>query len=64
MGTRAPHRYLVIVVITVSLDPGLSLVGEIEDFETPTVHPTHFIRMGWNSYIWKEGPPKFHASKS
>ncbi len=24
------------------------------DFETPTVHPTHLIRMGWNSFIWKE----------
>ena len=28
------------------------------DFETPTAHPTHFIRMGWDSFIWKEGPPR------
>lgn len=46
-----------------SLDPSLSLV-KIEDFETPTVHRAHFIRMGWDSFIWKGVPPQIHALRS
>ena len=38
-----------------SLVPPQPVTG---DFETPTVHPTHFVRMGWDSFIWKEGPPR------
>jgi hypothetical protein len=44
-----PHYY--------PLTPACHWRNEIEAFETPTVHLTHFIRMGWDSFIWKERVP-------